>query len=250
MDLSYTEIKIPKKKKGHYRLIEMPNDELKEFQRYHLNIFMNSSLEPSKHSHAFMRKRNVRTFLTPHRHSTNFLRMDLVDFFHSVTFDHIAGMVSVKDPRYFFHPEKGYLPQGAPTSPFLANLATSRMDVRIAAALKDCVYTRYCDDLLISTKDKSKHIDQKMIKDIIEDEGFKVNEDKTRVSISKTTICGLSLQNKKISVCSRIRRKLKAAIHQKNKQSATGIIAFFGMQDDQFERMRLLREVSELCTDS
>jgi RNA-directed DNA polymerase len=51
----------------------------------------------------------------------------------------------------------GHLPQGAPTSPMLANLAVIAMDRRISeiAAESKLIYTRYADDITLSTKDRS-----------------------------------------------------------------------------------------------
>ena len=47
----------------------------------------------------------------------------------------------------------GSLPQGAPTSPLLANLAVRHLDERLAAfaLARDLVYTRYADDIAISS---------------------------------------------------------------------------------------------------
>lgn len=47
----------------------------------------------------------------------------------------------------------GHLPQGAPTSPMLANLAVFKLDEDVAAIAKsqEMTYTRYADDLLLSS---------------------------------------------------------------------------------------------------
>lgn len=46
----------------------------------------------------------------------------------------------------------GSLPQGAVTSPYLANLVCFKMDIRIAGYCnkRDITYTRYADDLVFS----------------------------------------------------------------------------------------------------
>ncbi len=51
----------------------------------------------------------------------------------------------------------GHLPQGAPTSPMLSNLAMKAFDSKILeiANQNDLFYTRYADDLCLSTADKN-----------------------------------------------------------------------------------------------
>ena len=53
-------------------------------------------------------------------------------------------------------PRIGHLPQGAPTSPMLANLAVVHLDEDVAAIAKKLglTYTRYADDLILSTDAK------------------------------------------------------------------------------------------------
>jgi hypothetical protein len=79
-----------------------------------------------------------------------------------------------------------HLPQGAPTSPALANLVAYGMDVRLAAAARfhDATYTRYADDFVFSgdpgfarTADRFSNL----VAGIALDCGFRVNHRKTRV---------------------------------------------------------------------
>ena len=75
-----------------------------------------------------------------------------------------------------------HLPQGAPTSPALANLAAFALDRRLTglAAAVGARYTRYADDLVLSS-DRYLRTPQAMIAEIAADEGFRVNAAKTRV---------------------------------------------------------------------
>jgi RNA-directed DNA polymerase len=78
-----------------------------------------------------------------------------------------------------------HLPQGAPTSPALANLAAFRLDQRLTglAAHHGLTYSRYADDLTfsgnISIPAAQKWLDS--VRFIVADEGWIVNERKTRV---------------------------------------------------------------------
>ena len=79
-----------------------------------------------------------------------------------------------------------HLPQGAPTSPALANGCFWRMDGRLAGLARsaDAVYTRYADDLAFSGgEDFSRRVENFAVgaAAILADGGFSVNHRKTRV---------------------------------------------------------------------
>ena len=79
-----------------------------------------------------------------------------------------------------------HLPQGSPTSPALANLAALGLDRRLAG-LADrfgATYTRYADDLTFSGDRALLRQAGRIVasvESIAADEGFRVNDDKTRV---------------------------------------------------------------------
>jgi RNA-directed DNA polymerase len=78
-----------------------------------------------------------------------------------------------------------HLPQGAPTSPALANLVCFRLDRRLAglAATVGARYTRYVDDLTFSG-DRRIRGDRfaALVSEVAAEEGFRVNPAKTRVA--------------------------------------------------------------------
>jgi len=79
-----------------------------------------------------------------------------------------------------------HLPQGAPTSPTLANLAAYRLDVRLAGAARavEATYTRYADDLAFSGGvELGRRVARfaALVGAIAIEEGFVVNYHKTRV---------------------------------------------------------------------
>jgi RNA-directed DNA polymerase len=79
-----------------------------------------------------------------------------------------------------------HLPQGAPTSPALANLCAYRMDCRLAGLARSAGagYTRYADDLAFSGDDAfAKGVERfsTHVAAILIEEGFTVQHRKTRV---------------------------------------------------------------------
>jgi hypothetical protein len=79
-----------------------------------------------------------------------------------------------------------HLPQGAPTSPALANLGAFSLDVRLAGLARsaEAEYTRYADDLVFSggrAFERSVHRFSVHVGAIALEEGFAVNFRKTRV---------------------------------------------------------------------
>lgn len=75
-----------------------------------------------------------------------------------------------------------HLPQGAPTSPALANLCAYGLDVRLSAAAAqiNATYTRYADDLVFSSNARLDRF-APLVAAIAHDEGFVVNHRKTRL---------------------------------------------------------------------
>ena len=91
-----------------------------------------------------------------------------------------------------------HLPQGAPTSPALANLCAFRLDLRLdglAHALGGR-HTRYADDIVLSG---GKHLSESMprvetwVGRIAREEGFILNHRKTRCSTAghRQSVCGI-----------------------------------------------------------
>ena len=91
-----------------------------------------------------------------------------------------------------------HLPQGAPTSPALANLCAFSLDRRLAglAARFDARYTRYADDLAFSGGTgllRGAEALRRAVTAIAADEGFRVNERKSQLMPSggRQALCGI-----------------------------------------------------------
>ncbi len=123
------------------------------------------------------------------------------------------------------------LPQGAPTSPIIANMICSRMDTQLQrlARRNNCRYTRYADDLTFSTLGKrfpgsictKKATDQGEIVEpgaelrrLIEDNGFMINSSKVRLQAhtEHQEVTGITV-NKFPNVDRRFVRQIRAMLH-------------------------------------
>jgi RNA-directed DNA polymerase len=237
---------------GSVRLIEAPKERLKEIQRRILRGILDwIPVHPAVHW--FCEGRSIRTFVAPHVGKQVVLRMDLQDFFPSfagariqaffrtagypeMVADRLGGLVKTATPGSVW---KGFgsgieasvlhevralyarphLPQGAPTSPALANVCAYRMDCRLSGLARrvGASYTRYADDLAFSGDAvfarQARGIAAE-IAAIAMDEGFTVNHRKTRVMGRgvRQSLAGL-VANERVNVARDEYDLLKAILH-------------------------------------
>lgn len=112
----------------------------------------------------------------------------------------------------------GRLPQGAPTSPKLSNLACQRLDSRIQgyAGVKGIIYTRYADDITLSALNESKIRKAKsMIEEIIINEGFIINNKKTKIcgTRKRKEVTGLVISKDSVGIGREKYRKMRTEIY-------------------------------------
>ncbi len=215
------------------RLIEAPKAQLAKIQRRILGeILERIPVHPA--AHGFVRGRSFATNARMHAGRSVVARFDLQRFFPSIrrarvyavfmaagypeaVAEVLAGLTTVRTPRWF-RAEREYgarhLPQGAPTSPYLANLVAFGLDVRMAglAAKHDAIYTRYADDMVFSFDAHVRDVTS-AVRAIVEDEGFALNERKTRWMRShrRQTVTGLVV-NAAPAVTRRERKRLEAEL--------------------------------------
>jgi RNA-directed DNA polymerase len=194
--------KVLAKRNGGMRLVEAPKSGLKHLQRQILSRILDK-IPPHPAVHGFAKGRSIRTFVAPHTGRNVVLRMDLENFFptfrapriqaffrtigypESVA-DLLGGICTNAAP--FAEPiyKRPHLPQGAPTSPALANLCFWRMDCRLAGLAKaaGAEYTRYADDLAFSGGEAFERCAKRFsthVAAILLEDGFTVNHYKTRI---------------------------------------------------------------------
>ncbi len=110
---------------------------------------------------------------------------------------------------------KNVLPQGAPTSPILSNIVCQKLDNRLSGLAKrfGLLYSRYADDITFSSLHNVYQVDSEFQKEmyrIIQDQGFRVNEKKTRLQKDgyKKEVTGL-LVHDQVNVQKRYTKELR-----------------------------------------
>ncbi len=110
----------------------------------------------------------------------------------------------------------GCLPQGAATSPYLSNIAIRKVDWRLYHLCKKCgvIYTRYADDLTFSGEN-IRYSFISIVNNIVEEEGFKVNNNKTRLHKRKgrRIVTGISVNNSDPKIPRKMKRDLRQQVY-------------------------------------
>jgi len=245
----YFNFQIPKSS-GGFRTITAPNSKLKNLQRK-LNYILQSVYEPKAATHGFVSGRSTVTNAKAHAGARIVLNVDLKEFFPSINFGRVRGMFMAVP--YELPPEvatvvaqtcslKYSLPQGAPTSPTIANMICAKLDSELTYLAKDCrsTYTRYADDITFSTtqREMPEGLVEKAqlesasplevtlgdrLTSIIEANGFEVNQRKVRLQRSnvRQEVTGLVV-NEFANVPRELVRQVRAMIHAWRK---------FGLED-------------------
>ena len=239
----YARFTIPKRT-GGVREIAAPMPRMKRAQYWILvNILQPLALHDA--AHGFRARRSILTNAAPHTGQRVVINLDLKDFFPTITYARVKGFfVSLGYPERVAAPlalictdaerdrvaidgqtwsvarEQRRLPQGAPTSPAIANLIATRLDRRmLGAAIKlSFTYTRYADDMTFSgpAKPNSTAVNRLLwqLEKIAQGEGFTFNANKTRIMGSGTRqdVTGLVV-NERPAVARHERRRFRAWLH-------------------------------------
>ncbi|MXU65917.1 reverse transcriptase family protein [Oceanomicrobium pacificus] len=115
----------------------------------------------------------------------------------------------------------GVLPQGAPSSPMLANLAVNELDEAISeiAIRRGWIYTRYADDLAFSTKrESSRHEAKELIFSIVDEIrsfGLSPNNRKTTISPpgARKVLLGLNVDTSRPRLTRRFKNNLETHVY-------------------------------------
>lgn len=205
------------KRFGPPRLIESPKPRLKAIQRRILRAIVDR-VPVHDRAYGFVAGRSCLGAAQAHAGEALVATVDLKDFFLNTPLRRVHGLFrsigypwavarlltglcsSSTPPTVFMAlPEHGrhdwltrkvyespHLPQGAPTSPALANLAAWQLDARLHGLARsyDANYTRYADDLAFSGDASfARRIKRFLaaVEDIANAEGYSLNHRKTRI---------------------------------------------------------------------
>ncbi|MEW4569028.1 reverse transcriptase family protein [Tautonia sp. JC769] len=244
--LHYRRFTIPKRD-GSERAIWAPMPTLKAAQHW---ILRNIAEKLPVHgaAHGFLAGRSILSNARNHVDSAIVVKMDVKDFFPSVTFRRVKGifrragyreqvatllaLICTESPReiveqgkttYYVALGPRCLPQGAPTSPALTNTLCLRLDRRLDGLARSLGYryTRYADDLTFSLP-RGHEGDPRLgallgkARRVVESEGFTVRLEKTRVARpgARQQVTGLVVNGDATPrVPRKLRRQLRAAVH-------------------------------------
>lgn len=132
--------------------------------------------------------------------------------------------------------ERNVLPQGAPTSPVISNIICKRLDYLLSAVAKrfGLKYSRYADDITFSSMHNVYQPESDFLKElhrIITQQGFHINEKKTRLQKDghRKAVTGL-LVNEKLNVQKRFIKQLRMWLYYWERYGEAKAYHFFLLQ--------------------
>lgn len=225
------------------RIIDAPQEPLRGYQKKLLNNFL-YKFRTNDIVHGFVARRSAKTNAEKHLGAKTVVKVDISNFFNSIrefgvtntmqrllSALHQNGVLDVPPTAedgvlltqlvcY-----KGRLPQGAPTSPAMANIFCWGMDKLLSGVNPPALYhnhpvvvTRYADDITISsTKPFSKSAVKSLlslVRAIVKRQGLRLNAKKTRVRTAsgRLSVTGVVV-NSKTNMSKGEYRVLRARVH-------------------------------------
>ncbi|MFH4733218.1 retron St85 family RNA-directed DNA polymerase [Vibrio diabolicus] len=218
--ISYARFTIPKKD-GSQRLIYQPSMAIRALQKVVYDEVLDK-LPVHDACYAYRKKRSLKDHANVHKNNNYLLRIDLKDFFESITRSDIEKYCHESISKIFPHFDeedftlmtniicrKDTITIGSVTSPSLSNSICYTLDERISRLAKShgVKYTRYADDMFFSTSKKNiLCIIQKGVSGIINNLEYPtltINKKKTKHSSKKNkmSVTGVVITlDKKLSI--------------------------------------------------
>jgi retron-type reverse transcriptase len=230
----YTSFEIPKKR-GGVRRIDAPKKGLGLIQK-RLATLLSEQLSFKSCVKGFVKEEGICKNALLHKKSNWVLNVDIQDFFGSINFGRVRAAFLAKPFEMSNEVAtviaqictyENRLPQGAPTSPVVANIIASMLDNKVIRLVQKyrLTYSRYADDMTISARrsfpkelaytSEGKTILGEDLKNVFERARFEVNPNKSRLQprYSRQEVTGL-IVNKKTNIPVEYKNKLRSAIKQ------------------------------------
>ncbi len=186
----YQMMRIPKKNKkneGKYRTVYKPIDLFLELLQKNITTALDYCVDFSEHVQGFVRKRSIVTNAKKHLAKKYVLNIDIKNFFESVSYGQVVDAfidlgcnAPVANTFAKICTLNDFLPQGASSSPIVANLVCKAMDVELSllAETYSATYTRYADDITFSGENCPSRNE---IEPILIKNNFLINNDKYEI---------------------------------------------------------------------
>lgn len=222
------------KSSGKERILYIPNIRLANIQK-HIYQDILKNLPVSEYATAYIPKKSLKDGALPHCNKKYLLKLDITDFFGSISFEKIYSCAfnTKYYPKFIGYlltalcTKDDCLPQGAATSPALSNIVMKPFDDFIGLYCKkhNITYTRYCDDMTFSADFPLYHIYQK-VKAMLENDGFELNERKTKFlkQTQRQSVTGITV-NQKPTVSREYKRKTRQEVYYLLKYGAENAVA-------------------------
>lgn len=244
----YTSCTI-KKPNGKERKLSVPNKYLKYIQRQILDNLL-YTLPISDYATAYCKGKKLADNATEHIGKKKILKLDISGFFDSIDYEMVHAVfrrLKLSNAAVTLLSNictlNSVLPQGAPTSPYIANLVMNYFDERVGVwcAEKGIFYTRYCDDMTFSGDfNEPKLIGY--VNHMLTKQGFELNRSKSKcVHSSQQQVVTGVVVNEKPQVSSEKRRKIIQEVYYCTKYGASDCIQHLGLTISENEYINSLR---------
>ncbi|WEK18669.1 MAG: reverse transcriptase family protein [Candidatus Pedobacter colombiensis] len=169
-----------------------------------------------------------------HQGNKFFFNTDLRNFYPGITHNQVFDMFMKRK----FSPTissiltklttyKGSLPQGTPTSPYLANLAfySAGNEIDILTREHGLIFTTFVDDITISSKTNFQHLINEVMAIIIS-KGFKISHNKTFYQTKHPKVTNIIVKNNGLYLAESYKKKIDA-FEDKETPEAKGTINYY-----------------------
>ena len=249
----YRIFSIPKRN-GGTRQIAAPYPSLLFIQKWIYKNILLPTTNLQESAKGFIPGLSIVDNASPHLNHKQILKMDIKDFFPSIKINRIVKIFK----KLGYYNRIAYtlaslcckdrcLPQGAPTSPILSNIVMRHIDARIAGLAKhfNITYTRYADDLTFSGECIPVNF-IKYITSIIEEGGFIINSNKTRLigKNARKIITGVSITSGKVTIPKYLKRRLRQEAYYIHKYGYKQHVKHCNLTNDPAYKLRILGKFS------